>query len=70
MSRVNAAHAASYVTSEGLNLVAGCSAEDVTALAEALDLKAVSKTQKGVVADMDLIAANLVETFKEEEVPA
>jgi len=70
MSRVNAAHAASWVTSEGLALVAGCSTEDVSALADALDLKAVAKGQKGNVADMDLIAANLVATFKEEEVPA
>jgi hypothetical protein len=70
MSRVHAAHAASWIANEGLALVAGTSAEDCSALADALDFKAVAKAQKGTVADMDLINANLVETYKEAEVAA
>lgn len=70
MSRVHAAHAASWIANEGLALVAGTSAEDCSALADAIDFKAVAKAQKGTVADMDLINANLVETYKEAEVAA
>ena len=70
MSRVNAAHTASWIASEGLALVAGCSALDTAALVDALDVKAVARAQKGSIADMDLIALNLVETFKEEPVAA
>jgi len=67
MSRIHAAHSASWVTSEGLALVAGA-ADDASALAAALDLPAVAKAQKGAIADMDLVAANLVETYKEAEI--
>jgi acyl-CoA dehydrogenase len=70
MSRVNAAHTASWVANEGLALVAGCSELDTAALVDALDFKAVAKAQKGAVADMDRIMLNLVETFKEEPVAA
>jgi hypothetical protein len=68
MSRINAAYAASWVSSEGLNLVAGTTASDTAGLVDALDLKAVAKAHKGVVADMDVVAINMVETFKEEPI--
>ena len=70
MSRINAAYAASWVTSEGLALVSGCSANDTAALVDAVDVKSVARAQKGVVADMDLVALNMVEVFKEEAVAA
>ena len=68
MSRINASHAASWVASEGVALVSGCSANDTAALVDAVDVKAVARAQKGIVADMDLVALNMVETFKEEAV--
>ncbi len=68
MSRVHAAYAASWISSEGLALVAGTTAQDAGALALALDFKAVAAAQKGVVADMDLVALELVRVYKEEEI--
>jgi acyl-CoA dehydrogenase len=70
MSRLNAAHAASWIASEGLDLAAGCSDQDSVGLVESLNFKAVAKAQKGRAADMDLVMAKLVETFKAEAPPA
>ena len=66
MSRVHARHAASWIASEGLALVAGCSEIDVVGLVDGINVKAVAKAQKGNVADMDLVARKLAETFKPE----
>lgn len=68
MSRIHAAHTASWIASEGLELVAGCSSADASALADALDFKAVARAQKAAVADMDLVSLELVRVFKEEEI--
>ncbi len=68
MCRVHAAHTASWVANEGLALVSG--AGDSAGLVEAIDFKAVAAASKGAIADMDLIGANLVETFKEDAVAA
>ncbi len=46
MSRVNAAHTASWVANEGLNLVAGCSEGDSEELAAKIDFKAVAKARR------------------------
>ena len=69
MSRIHAGHSASWIASEGLSLVAGCSDIDTVGLVDGLNFKAVAKAQKSAVADMDLVAKKLVETFK-AEVPA
>jgi acyl-CoA dehydrogenase len=68
MCRINAAHAASWVSSEGLKLVAGCADIETLGLVDELNLKAVAKAQKGTIADMDLVAKKLVETFKADAV--
>ena len=68
MSRINAAHAASWISSEGLALVAGSSDQDTVGLVEGINMKAVAKAQKGAVADMDLVAKKLPEVFKAETV--
>lgn len=65
MSKIHAAHAAGYVSSEGLALVAGLG--DASMLA--LDFKKVAAVQKGAYAEMDAVMADLVATFK-EDVPA
>jgi alkylation response protein AidB-like acyl-CoA dehydrogenase len=70
MCRVNAAHTASWVASEGLALVAGATALDTDALVASIDHKAIAKAQKGAIADMDLVMGGLVEAFKEAEVAA
>ncbi len=64
MSRIHAAHAASWIASEGLTLVAGCSDIDTVGLVDGVNMKAVAKAQKGGVADMDLVARKLCEVFK------
>ncbi|MFI5360406.1 MAG: acyl-CoA dehydrogenase family protein [Elusimicrobiota bacterium] len=66
MSRVHARHTASWIASEGLVLVAGCSEIDTVGLVDGINIKAVAKVQKGNIADMDLVAAKLAETFKPE----
>jgi alkylation response protein AidB-like acyl-CoA dehydrogenase len=66
MSRIHARYAASWIASEGLNLVAGCSETGVAGLVDAIGVKAVAASQKGNVADMDLVARSLTETFKPE----
>ncbi|MBI5597596.1 MAG: acyl-CoA dehydrogenase family protein [Elusimicrobia bacterium] len=66
MSRVHAAQSASWIASEGLALVAGCSEQDTVGLVEGINMKAVAKAQKGAIADMDLVARKLPEVFKAE----
>lgn len=63
MSRIHARTAAGWVASEGLALVAGCSEVDAVGLVDALDLRAIAQAQKGMVADMDLVAGKLVSAF-------
>lgn len=64
MCRVHAAQSASWIASEGLALVAGCSEQDTVGLVEGINMKAVAKAQKGAIADMDLVAKKLPEVFK------
>lgn len=68
MSRVHAGHAAAFIASEGLSLVAGSSDQDAVGLVEGINFKAVAKAQKAALADMDLIAKKLPEVFKAEAV--
>jgi alkylation response protein AidB-like acyl-CoA dehydrogenase len=70
MCRVNARHTASWIASEGLELVAGASSEETVGLVDGLNLKAVAKVQKGNIADMDLVAKKLAEVFKVETIAA
>ncbi|MBI4422105.1 MAG: acyl-CoA dehydrogenase family protein [Elusimicrobia bacterium] len=70
MSRLHARHAASWIASEGLSLVAGSSDVDAVGLVDGLNVKAVAQAQKGAVADMDLVAKKLSEVFKAEPLPA
>ena len=63
MSRVFAREAALGVAMEGLALVLGAS-ENGGDLAEAVNMTAVQAEQKGMIADMDLVAAKLKQTFK------
>lgn len=65
MAKIHASHAAGYVSSEGLALVAGLG--DASMLA--LDFKKVAAVQKGAYAEMDAVMADLVAVFK-EDVPA
>ena len=60
--------AAAWIASEGLSLVAGASDNDAAGLVDGVNVKAVAKTQKGAVADMDLAAKKLVEVFKAEPI--
>ncbi|OGS03227.1 MAG: acyl-CoA dehydrogenase [Elusimicrobia bacterium RIFCSPLOWO2_12_FULL_59_9] len=68
MSRIHARQAAAWIASEGLSLVAGASDNDAAGLVDGVNVKAVAKTQKGAVADMDLAAKKLVEVFKAEPI--
>ena len=70
MSRIHAAQSASWISSEGLRLVAGCADIETLGLVEALNLKAVAKVQKGTIADMDLVAKKMTEVFKVDQVAA
>jgi alkylation response protein AidB-like acyl-CoA dehydrogenase len=70
MCRVHARHAASWIASQGLDLVAGSSEQESMGLVDGLNLKAIAKAQKGQIADMDLVSRKLVETFKEEPIAA
>lgn len=65
MAKIHASHAAGYVSSEGLALVAGLG--DASMLA--LDFKKVAAAQKGAYAEMDAVMTDLVAAFK-EDVPA
>ncbi|MEK7859150.1 MAG: acyl-CoA dehydrogenase family protein [Elusimicrobiota bacterium] len=67
MSRVHARQAASWISSEGLRLVASASEQDPTALIETLGIKAIASAQKGALADMDLVAKKLTEAFKADQ---
>ena len=66
MSRIHASHSASWVASEGLALVAGCSDQDTVGLVDGINFKAIAKAQKGRTLDMDLVARKLPEVFKAE----
>ncbi len=63
MARVFAREAALNTAVQGLALVLGA-AEQAGNLADAMNLDAVQAEQKGLVADMDLVAAKLKQTFK------
>ncbi len=63
MARVFAREAALSTAVQGLALVLGA-ADQAGNLADAMNLEAVQAEQKGNVADMDLVAAKLKQTFK------
>ncbi len=63
MARVFAREAALNTALEGLALVLGA-AEQAGNLADAVNIEAVQSEQKGMIADMDLVAAKLKQTFK------
>ncbi|HNW45660.1 MAG TPA: hypothetical protein PKI19_14260, partial [Elusimicrobiales bacterium] len=63
MARVFAREAAFSTATEGLALVLGAS-ENSGALADAMNMEAVNAGQKGMMADMDLVASKLKQTFK------
>jgi alkylation response protein AidB-like acyl-CoA dehydrogenase len=63
MARVFAREAALSTAVQGLALVLGC-AEQAGSLSDAMNLEAVQAEQKGLVADMDIVAAKLKQTFK------
>jgi len=63
MARVFAREAALSTCVEGLALVLGA-ADAAGSLADAVNLEAVQAEQKGLIADMDLVAAKLKQTFK------
>ena len=63
MARVFAREAALNTAMEGLALVLGA-ADSGNGLADAVNLEAIQTEQKGMVADMDLVAAKLKQTFK------
>ncbi|HAN04671.1 MAG TPA: acyl-CoA dehydrogenase [Elusimicrobia bacterium] len=63
MARVFAREAALNTALEGLALVLGA-AEQAGNLADAVNIEAVQAEQKGLIADMDLVAAKLKQTFK------
>jgi hypothetical protein len=63
MARVFARETALATAVQGLALVLGA-ADQAGSLAGAMNLEAVQAEQKGNVADMDLVAAKLKQTFK------
>ena len=63
MARVFAREAALNTALEGLALVLGA-ADTAGNLADAVNTEAVQAEQKGMIADMDLVAAKLKQTFK------
>ncbi|MCM2267786.1 MAG: acyl-CoA dehydrogenase family protein [Elusimicrobiales bacterium] len=63
MARVFAREAALNTALEGLALVLGA-ADQAGSLADAVNIEAVQAEQKGLIADMDLVAAKLKQTFK------
>ena len=63
MARVFAREAALNTAVQGLALVLGA-AEQAGNLSDAMNLEAVQAEQKGNVADMDIVAAKLKQTFK------
>jgi len=70
MCRIHARDAASRIVSDGMKVSAGAGDFDGGALAEKLNFKGIQAAQKGLVADMDLAAKKLNETFKPEMVAA
>ena len=63
MSRVFAREAALNTALEGLALVLGA-VDTAGNLADAVNIEAIQTEQKGMIADMDLVAAKLKQTFK------
>ena len=63
MSRIFAREAALNTATQGLALVLG-SADNGGNLADAMNMEAVQAEQKGMMADMDLVALKLKQTFK------
>ncbi len=63
MARVMAREAALNTAMEGLALVLGA-ADTAGDLSDAVNIEAVQAEQKGMIADMDIVAAKLKQTFK------
>ncbi|MBI4802886.1 MAG: acyl-CoA dehydrogenase family protein [Elusimicrobia bacterium] len=63
MARIYARNAGLRIAAEGQALVTGA-AENPGNLTEAVNLDAILAAQKGIIADMDLVAVKLKETFK------
>ena len=63
MARVYAREAALLIAAEGLAMVLGC-VDGAGNLAAAVNMDAVQAAQKGMTADMDLVAVKLKQTFK------
>ncbi|HBL16367.1 MAG: acyl-CoA dehydrogenase [Elusimicrobia bacterium GWA2_69_24] len=66
MCRIHAREAASRIANEGVRLVAGASDKDGGEFGESLGLRRINGFNRGWVADMDLVAKKLNETFKVE----
>lgn len=63
MARIFAREAALNTAAEGLALVLGA-ADSAGDLADAVNMEAIQAEQKGMIADMDLVALKLKQTFK------
>ena len=63
MARIYAREAALKIAAEGLALVLG-SADSAGGLGAAVNMDGIQAAQKGMMADMDLVAAKLKQTFK------
>jgi alkylation response protein AidB-like acyl-CoA dehydrogenase len=63
MARIFAREAALNTAAEGLALVLGA-ADSAGNLADAVNMEAIQTEQKGMIADMDLVALKLKQTFK------
>ena len=64
MARIHARQAALKIAVEGASLVAGCAEVDAGVLADSVGVREAIALQSGMVADMDLVARKLNETFK------
>lgn len=67
LCRIHTRHAASWIASEAMRLVAGFSEGDGSELVEKLGFKEIAAVQKGAAADRDLAVTKLVEAFKAED---
>jgi len=63
MARIYAREAALQIASEGLAMVIG-SVDNPGDLSAAVNMDAIQSVQKGLTADMDLVAVKLKQTFK------
>ena len=66
MSRIHARETALRILSEGMRLVIGSEGGDPAAFAASLGAAQIYGAEAGLVADMDLVANKLNETFKAE----